>query len=242
MESWRKMIKRIKRASAVTGWVRTFEVTRSQERGDAHPHFHILLQVPPEYFACPCEVGDRSSGLHYHKKDELIQQWKECLKAEYSPSISINAVRDTIYEIGRTVAEVAKYTAKSAAIGGLSDIDFRYYVEGVHGVHSWSTGGRMRINDDEEIEPFLHDDSSVGSAEGICKHCGGKLFEMREVWSSAEKAYIVKGELDYNNLITKARDEAQTGCVVNLSINSGGGDVHVGDVYNINGGRSGRTE
>ena len=148
MESWRRMDKRIKRAAAVMGWVRSFEVKRSREHGDAHPHLHILLQVPPEYF-------DKDSGLHYHKKDELIQQWRECLRAKYSPSISINAVKDTENEIGRVVTEITKYLAKNSGIEGLSDSDFRYYVEAVHGVRTWSTGGRMRISDEEEIEAFL---------------------------------------------------------------------------------------
>lgn len=235
MESWRRMDKRIKRAAAVMGWVRTFEVKRSREYSDAHPHLHILLQVPPGYF-------DKDSGLHYHKKDELIRQWRECLRAEYSPSIAINAVKDTDYEIGRVVSEITKYIAKDSGIEGLSDSDFRYYVEAVHGVRSWSTGGRMRISDDEEIEAFLHDDQATVNEGGICRHCGGKLFEMREVWSNAGKAYTVKGGIDYNNLTNQVHDETQAsdGYVVNLNINNtGGGNIYVGEIYGGNAGKRG---
>jgi plasmid rolling circle replication initiator protein Rep len=217
MESWRRMEKRIKRAAAVTGWVRTFEVKRSHEHGDAHPHLHILLQVPPEYF-------DKDSGIHYHKKDDLIQQWKKCLHADYAPSISINAVKDADYGIGRAVAAAARYIGKVSGFEGLSDTDFRYYVEAVHGVRTWATGGRMRIGDDKEIEAFLHDDGS-GYAEGFCKHCGGKLYEMREVWSVAGKTYSVKSEMDYNNLTN--RTQAGSGQVVNIN-NSRGGIIYVG--------------
>jgi hypothetical protein len=223
MESWRRMDKRIKRAAAVTGWVRTFEVKRSHEHGDANPHLHILLQVPPEYF-------DKDSGIHYHKKDELIQQWKECLHADYSPSVSINAVKDTDYDIGRAVAEVARYIAKDSGIEGLSDADFKYYAEAVHGVRSWATGGRMKIGDDKEVEAYLHDDGDPGDVEGFCKHCDGKLYEMREVWSAAGKTYSVKTEMDYNNLTNRAQAGNGNGQVVNINY-TGGGNVYVGGVY-----------
>ena len=224
MRSWRLMDKRIMRAAAVMGWVRTFEVIRSREHGDAHPHMHILLQVPPEYF-------DKDTGLRYHKKDKLIGQWRECLGVDYSPSISISAVKDLDHEIGRAVAEITRYIAKGSDIAGLSDSDFRYYVEAVNGVHSWATGGRMRISDGNEIEAFLHDDQFVNHEAGICKHCGGKLFEMREVWSPTSKAYAMKIEAGYNNQKNCTHNEAQpgSGYVVNLNINSGGGNVYVGN-------------
>ena len=218
MESWRRMEKRIKRAAAVTGWVRTLEVRHSRERGDAHPHLHVLLQVPPEYFG-------NKSGLHYHKKDELIQQWRDCLRAEYSPSISINALKDTNYEIGRAVSEVTKYIVKGSGIEGLTDADFLCYVNAVHGVRAWATGGRMKIGDDKEIEAFLHDDRG----HVFCKPCGGNLYEMREVWSATNKAYTVK--IDGNV------DDSRKNIVNNLNINNTeGGNIYVGGFY------SGRTE
>ena len=224
MKSWRRMEKRIKRAAAVLGWVRIFEVTRSHEHGNAHPHLHVLLQVPPEYF-------DQGSDLYlFHRKEALIRQWRECLHVNYSPSISINAVGDTDYEIERAIGEATKYLLKDSGIEGLSDSDFKNYAEAVHGVRSWSTSGRMRINDDEEIEAVLHDVPLY--VKGTCRHCGGRMFEMREVWTAAGKMYSVK----------VARDDAQTGCsfTVNLNINnSGGGNVYVGDVY---GGRAGGKE
>ena len=250
MESWHKLNKRIKRASSITGWVRVFEVTRSQEHGDAHPHLHILLQVPPEYFACPHEAGDKDSGLHYHKKDELIQQWAECLGVKYQPSISIHAVKDTACEIERAVAETARYIAKKPDIDRLSDTDFRYYAEAVRGVRSWSSGGRMKMSDDDEIEPFLHgaevlqsNDQPTDSTESICKckQCGGRLFEMREVWSNAGKAYTMKVDADYNSLKNQEYDETQAGGgnIVNLNFNNnGGGNIYVGgDVYGWNAGK-----
>jgi plasmid rolling circle replication initiator protein Rep len=246
---WRRMDKRIRRAGSITGWFRTFEVTRSHENGesDAHPHFHVLMQAPPEYFGA--DKADKNSGLHYHKKDELIEQWRDCLREKYSPSISINAIKDTEHDIGHAVAEAAKYIAKDfllADMEGFTDADFKYYVEAIHGVRAWATGGRMRISDDD-IEESLHGPGPEVSqsdeqpqAGGVCRHCGGKLIEMREVWSDAGKAYTVKDKTGYNvdkSQKTQAHGETPDSglphgdCVVNLNINqSGGGNIYVGDI------------
>jgi len=228
MESWRRMDKRIMRAAAVIGWFRAFEVMRSNDNGDAHPHLHILLQVPPEYF-------DQDSKLYlFHRKDELIRQWQECLHVNYAPSISIKAIKDN--EIGYAVAEATKYIAKESGIEKLSDADFRSYVEAVHGSRAWSTGGRMRISDDE-IEASLHDDNPA-SQKGTCRHCGGRLFEMREVWSATGKAYTAKFEAGYNNMNhAHNEDQASGDYIVNLNINSGGGNIYVGN--DISGGHAG---
>ena len=238
MSSWDRFGKRLRRAAAVTGWVKTIEVTRSKERGDAHPHLHILMQVPPEYF-------DETSPLYMrHRKDDLIDQWQQCLRETYSPSISIKAVRDSNYAIGRAVAETTKYIAKGSDINGLSDAEFADYVAAIHGVRSWSTGGRMRVSD-EDIEEYLHD-GEMSHAEGICGNCGGKLIEMREVWSNIAKAYTIKVDIDYNDLgQTKSEFAAASpvtgGRVINLNINTGGGDVHVGRDICGDGARNSKT-
>jgi plasmid rolling circle replication initiator protein Rep len=181
MHSWEKMHKRIKRAAVVTGWVKTFEVTRSKEHGDAHLHLRVLMQVPPGYF-------DRYSG--FCKKDELVRQLRECLQTEYASSISINAVKDTDYEIGRAVVEITKYIAKGYDINGLDNSDFKNYVDAMHQVKCWSTGGRMKISDDD-IEAFLHDGEET-HPEGICGNCGGKLHRVREVWDEAAGVYRIE--------------------------------------------------
>ena len=223
MKSWDKFGKRIRRASIVTGWVRTFEVTRSVKFDNAHPHLHILMQVPPEYFD-----PDDPMWLAY-KKDDLIKQWQECLCADYGPSIKVQAVRDNDYSMMRSILEVAKYIAKGDDISGLSDGDFRHYVDAIHGVRVWSSGGRMKIKD-SEIEEFLHD-GEMTHEEGTCGNCGGQLIEMREVWSQKLGVYVVKTEIDFD----KIKYFKQAGLTnhsgnhtINLTIETNGGNVYVG--------------
>jgi plasmid rolling circle replication initiator protein Rep len=93
------------------GWVRSVEVTRGRA-GDAHPHFHSLLMVQPEYF-----------GPGYLKKDEWAELWRQCLRIDYKPVVDIRVV-DPEHEAWRrkemmvehqlwnAVSEVLKYAVK----------------------------------------------------------------------------------------------------------------------------------
>jgi hypothetical protein len=58
------------------GFVRSLEVTRGHD-GLCHPHFHILLAVPPSYFS----GGSRGS---YLSKDKWAVLWLESLHLEKS--------------------------------------------------------------------------------------------------------------------------------------------------------------
>jgi len=175
MKSWDKMIKRIMRRGSVLGWVRTLEVTVSK-LGLAHPHLHILLQVPPEYF-------DPSSGLCYFRKDDLIQMWQQCLKTPYAPSIKINAVKDD-GDLDGAVREVTKYIAKGSDVSRLSTTNFMFYVVAMHGMRTFASGRRMKVSgkDLEKLENLLDDGKPATHAKGVCGNCGGDLHEEKWVW------------------------------------------------------------
>ena len=63
------------------GFVRTTEVTRADD-GSAHPHFHVLLMVPPSYFA-----------KGYISQADWTQLWKDAAKLNYTPVVNIKAVK-----------------------------------------------------------------------------------------------------------------------------------------------------
>jgi hypothetical protein len=191
MHAWDNMTRRFRRRKIITGWARTFETTRSKTYGDAHPHFHILMQVPPEYF-------DRKSEIYMgYKKDDLIKMWRECMGVDYDPSISIEGVKD--YAMAGAVMETTKYLAKGSDLAGLPDEDFAHYVNAIHGVRAWSCGGRLKISDEEIERAFTHDESDEDHA-GVCGNCGGKLHEMREVWDKTTQIYRMTVELDFKRL------------------------------------------
>ena len=51
--------------------------------GNAHPHFHCLVLVPPSYFA----------GRAYMKKADWIELWCDCMRFDYKPVIDVKAVK-----------------------------------------------------------------------------------------------------------------------------------------------------
>jgi hypothetical protein len=50
--------------------------------GTAHPHFHVLLMVSPNYFA-----------KHYVKQAEWVQTWRDALRIDYDPVVDVRPVR-----------------------------------------------------------------------------------------------------------------------------------------------------
>jgi plasmid rolling circle replication initiator protein Rep len=115
--AWRKLTQR-KEWRYVQGYIRSLEVTRqclnnhkSNMTDYAHPHYHVLLMVKPSYF---------TTG--YVKHEDWVKVWQDCLGVDYSPVISLSAVKtpknasaDEIVKIlSKNVLEVVKYTTKSS--------------------------------------------------------------------------------------------------------------------------------
>lgn len=93
------------------GWVRSMEVTRGR-LGDAHPHFHSLLMVQPEYFKAD-----------YLKQTQWAELWQSCLRIDYRPVVDIRVVDPEYQPWRRTevaiehrlwnaVSEILKYSVK----------------------------------------------------------------------------------------------------------------------------------
>lgn len=183
MEGWKKLSRRVAFRRAVLGWARTFEVTRGRD-GKAHPHFHVLLEVPPEYF--------QKDGELYLEHDALVRLWGRCLGVDYAPSIDVRAVRRG--KVGGAIAEVTKYLAKGSDVDGLSDAEFEAYASAVAGVRAWACGGSFREADAEmEADELLHVESQ-GEEHGPrcdCPLCGRELLEIVETWDDTMKTYVV---------------------------------------------------
>lgn len=82
-ESWQRIIKRKAFSSVVDGWIRTTEVTRGDdEKGNAHPHFHVMLLVKPSFF---------SKG--YIKHQAWRELWQDVLRVDYLPIVNIKTVK-----------------------------------------------------------------------------------------------------------------------------------------------------
>jgi len=105
LTAWRKLTDNKSKPfrKAFLGTFRALEVTYNKHTEEYHPHLHAMAAVDPEYF--------RKSNKDYIDHDRLIKLWREACELDYDPSVRIQRVKNTSK---KQVAEVAKYTVKSA--------------------------------------------------------------------------------------------------------------------------------
>ena len=108
-KSWDKFAKRAKFKRAVRSWFRSLEVTHNISRNDYHPHFHILLFVPKDYF-------ERSCGL-YIERNDWLSMWQEATGIPEITQVDIRTVRkkSSRKPLEAIAAEVAKYATKPSS-------------------------------------------------------------------------------------------------------------------------------
>lgn len=82
-QAWQRLIQR--KTWPALGFVRSLEITRSKD-GQAHPHFHCLLAVPPSYF-----------GRNYLSTAKWALLWQECLRVDYTPICDVRIVKPRDY-------------------------------------------------------------------------------------------------------------------------------------------------
>lgn len=70
-----------------------------------HPHFHVLIAVRPSYF----------TSRNYLSAERWATLWAESLRLDYTPVVDVRKVRgNTMDDLNKAVAEVAKYACKDA--------------------------------------------------------------------------------------------------------------------------------
>lgn len=99
MSAYNKLLGRSKIHKAFAGVIRSMEITYNPERGDYHPHIHMLIAVKPEYFYNP--------DL-YITKDEMLAIWSSCAKLNYLPSVDMEKVTNST----KASIETIKYALK----------------------------------------------------------------------------------------------------------------------------------
>ncbi|HHA2898946.1 TPA: protein rep [Stenotrophomonas maltophilia] len=153
-EGWRRLINRKAGPMAnVGGWIRTAEITRGKD-GSAHPHFHVLLAVPPSYF-----------GKRYVSKAKWAEAWKDALRLDYEPVVDIRRVKPKGEHSAPAVAaaEVLKYATKAGDL--LADKDWALELfRQTFRTRAIASGGWLKdaLREDEETQQDL----IAGEGEG----------------------------------------------------------------------------
>ena len=101
-KAWKRLTRKPE-FQIVKGWVRGSEVTRS-DTGEAHPHFHALLLVPPSYF-----------GKSYIKQAQWIELWQDAARLNYTPSVDIRRVKTPEGGLSEAI-KAATYSVKPSEL------------------------------------------------------------------------------------------------------------------------------
>ena len=113
-KAWRKLTER--KFFPTELWFRRTEVTVSSTPGsssfNAHPHFHVLLLVPPSYF---------STG--YVKQTKWVTEWWTAAGLDYPPIVDVRTSKTKCSDgisseenAKGAVLEAAKYATKATAL------------------------------------------------------------------------------------------------------------------------------
>lgn len=124
-KAWNRFAGYAKFKKSVRGYFRAMEVTRNWDKesewyGTYHPHFHVLLAVPTNYFS-----------KNYIKQAEWTDMWQRALQVEYTPIVHVAKVKPKVestnlveveQELRQTILEqnaifeVSKYPLKDTDV------------------------------------------------------------------------------------------------------------------------------
>ena len=139
------------------GWLKTVEVTKGKiPAGSAHPHFHILMMVPPSYF---------SHG--YLSQAKWVELWQQCLRIDYKPMLDIQALKPGNSPTA-LLAEIIKYQCKPSSLVDNRDW-FLELTRQLHKTRAIAVGGVFRDymrELEEEPEDLIGEDDQGEVDEG----------------------------------------------------------------------------
>ena len=161
-KSWELLSKR--KAFPALGWLKSVEVTRSIN-GTAHPHFHALLMVNPGYF---------KRGYLSHENWRLL--WQSCLKVDYLPHASVQAIKagkglgdvEAAEDLMKQICHTLKYSVKPEDLvsdqAWLTELTTQ-----LHKTRAVAVGGVFKtFISDEEPEDLIHSELDEDEPEGDC--------------------------------------------------------------------------
>jgi len=128
--AFRLLSKRTAFKQVARSWFRSLEITYNEERDDYHPHYHVLLLVPENYFK-------RNRGIYLSQKDWL-KLWQEATGMSEITQVDIRRVRKEAKKkpIEAIVAEVAKYATKpNTYVKRTSEGEYEANAEVVYDLH-----------------------------------------------------------------------------------------------------------
>ena len=155
VDDMNKAFKRLSQLKAfpAIGWIKSLEVTRNSETGQAHPHFHCLMLVPASYF-----------GKSYIKQEEWRSLWQRCMRVDYLPVVNVKAVKpkknkltDELDDIGQAIVETLKYSVKEEDLVADEDWLSELTMQ-LHKTRAIAIGGVLKnfLKEEKEDDDLIH--------------------------------------------------------------------------------------
>ena len=124
--------------NAVLGYFKSIELLGDKTpKGQAHPHFHILLIVKESYF----------KKSDYLNKAQWTEMWKKALGVEYTPVVYVSRIKsknENFSDIDSAIIETVKYSVKHSDLCKRSNEDFYYLYTQTKSMRFISAGGILK--------------------------------------------------------------------------------------------------
>lgn len=133
MKSINRLFSRKTWNKRVLGFFRSLEITYNKEKNTFHPHYHILIAVPSDYF---------TNKELYLETWQWRQMWEKSAELDYNAQVDIREVKaEENQELAGAIAEVAKYAVKTAEIAKTSSQALKCVLKAIKGRRLISYGG-----------------------------------------------------------------------------------------------------
>lgn len=173
-KSFHKLTKRAKFKGSIRSFFRSFEVTYNSENDTYHPHFHVLLMVPKDYFTL-------KRGL-YIDRNEWLSMWQESTGISEITQVDIRRVKKKSKNrpIEAIISEVAKYAVKpSSYIQESTNGTYNADVKVVETLHYALKSRRLIAFGGlfNELGRLLKKSEPKEAAPCVCSICQSDLFD-----------------------------------------------------------------
>ena len=185
--------------NAIRGWFRSLEVTYNEKTNMYHPHYHVLMMVPANYFK-------HRYGL-YIEHDSWLEFWQQSMRDPSITQVDIRKLtrkKRNLVSLSEAalVAEVSKYATKpSSYIKKISSdhyyanpkvvSDFHYALRNLRLLGFGGTFKTIRRDlKHEDVEKSSLIKVSADENMCLCNICNSEMFEEIYTWRFGLKNYF----------------------------------------------------
>jgi plasmid rolling circle replication initiator protein Rep len=137
-KSFQRMSETKRFKNAILGYFKSIEILGDKTpKGQAHPHFHILLVVKENYF----------KKSDYINQKEFLQMWRDATRNQNITQVDVRRIKsknENFSDIDSAIAETVKYAVKHSDLCKRTNEDFYYLYTQTKNLRFISAGGILK--------------------------------------------------------------------------------------------------